>query len=272
MNIAISNLAWNGHEEPQIAKVITEHQVTGVEIAPTKLWPDLRAADEESIRAYRQWWEDRGIGVVALQSLLFGRPDLNLFADAATRLEMLGYLSHAIRIAALLGARVLVFGSPKNRQAGSLDRTVATDVAVDFFSSLGAIAHTHGVCVGLEPNPEAYGCDFVHTSQEALDLVKRVASPGIGVHLDTAILSMTNERFEDAVDECFEHLVHVHVSEPMLGAVGDGPINHQEMARALRASGYENWVSIEMRSGDTDNAKPVNRALDFVKKTYAVAA
>jgi D-psicose/D-tagatose/L-ribulose 3-epimerase len=273
MKIAISNIAWEAGETDRVAEIMASRQIAGVEIAPTKIWPDLSLADDSSIYACRDWWEMRGIRIVALQSLLFGRPDLNMFGTAEVRHSMLDYLGSAIRISALLGARVLVFGSPKNRQAGSMHPPAAMKAAVEFFSSLGAMAHASGVCIGLEPNPEVYGCDFIRTSQEALRLVKDVAHPGFRVHLDTAILQMSGERFEDAVEQCFDYLVHVHISEPMLSIVGEGHTNHLHMAHALRSFGYRNWVSIEMRSGSQGkNVASVERALDFAKRTYTHAA
>ncbi|MGH9631558.1 MAG: sugar phosphate isomerase/epimerase family protein [Bryobacteraceae bacterium] len=272
MKIAISNIAWEADENDRVAEIMSARRIKGVEIAPTKIWPDLAVVDDQRAIDLRESWTERGIRIVALQSLLFGRPDLTVFSAAGVRRSMLDYLSGVIRISSLLGAKVLVFGSPKNRQTGGLDPVAAMDIAVEFFSSLAAMAHASGVCIGLEPNPKEYGCDFVRTSQQALELVKRVANPGMGIHLDTAILAMTAEHFEDAVANCFDYLVHVHISEPMLGLVGEGPTDHSRMARALASSGYRNWVSIEMRSGwRTDNTISVERALDFVLQTYAGA-
>lgn len=269
MRIAISNLAWEQSENERIAEIMSAHNIEGVELAPTKMWPDLRIADVASILACRRWWEARGIRIVALQSLLFGRPDLKLFGSPEVRRKMLDYLGRAIEISARLGAHVLVFGSPKNRQAGDIHPVAAMETAAEFFSCLGTMAQAAGVCIALEPNPEIYGCDFIRTSQEALQLVKRVANPGFQLHLDTAILAMSGERFEDAVEQCLEHLVHVHISEPMLGVIGEGRTDHANMARALRSSGYRDWVSIEMRSGSqTNNSSCVDRALDFVARTY----
>jgi D-psicose/D-tagatose/L-ribulose 3-epimerase len=270
MKIAISNIAWESFENDRVAELLSARSVEGVEIAPTKIWPKLNAVDDKSIAYYRNWWERRGIRIVALQSLLFGRPDLNIFGGAEVRRSMLDYLCHAIRIASLLGARVLVFGSPKNRQAGELDAAAAIEVAAEFFYSLAVLGQDSGVYIGLEPNPAAYGCDFIRTSAEALNLVKLVAHPAFRVHLDAAILDMTGENFEEAVGNCADFLVHVHVSEPMLGVVGEGETDHARMAHALHSARYQGWVSIEMRSGwREDNTVSVARALDFTLQTYS---
>jgi D-psicose/D-tagatose/L-ribulose 3-epimerase len=270
MKIAISNIAWEASEEDRVARIMSARDVDGVEIAPTKIWPNLEQVGDDDVASYRMWWSYRGIRIVALQSLLFGRPDLNIFGTAEVRRRMLEYLNRVVGISAVLGAKVLVFGSPKNRRVGDMSPLAAMDVAVDFFSRLGALAEANGVCIGLEPNPEEYGCDFIRTSQEAREMVDRVAHPAFRVHLDTAILAMTGERFDEAVDRCFEHLAHVHISEPMLGIVGEGAVDHSQMSRALRSAGYSGWVSIEMRSGwRPDNTVSVERALDCVIETYA---
>jgi sugar phosphate isomerase/epimerase len=272
MKIAISNIAWESSENDRVAEIMVARKIHGVEIAPTKVWPDLSIADNERVIDYRRWWEGRSIRIVALQSLLFGRPELNLFGNADVRRRMLDHLSAAIRIASLVGAKVLVFGSPKNRRMGDLAPLAAVDLAVEFFSDLATMAHASGVTVGLEANPATYGCDFVCTSQQALHLVKRVAHPGFRIHLDTAILAMTGEIFEEALGACCEYLVHVHVSEPMLGVVGEGGVDHTRMARALRSIGYEQWLSIEMRSGSrVDNTIAVESALEFVNRIYGDA-
>src|ERR1700737_3690596 len=98
MKIAISNIAWDARENARVAEIMSARNIGGVEIAPTKIWPDLSLADDESIAACRNWWEVRGIRIVALQSLLFGRPDLNMFSTADIRRSMLEYLGTAIRI------------------------------------------------------------------------------------------------------------------------------------------------------------------------------
>ena len=55
---------------------------------------------------------DRGVSVVALQALLFGRPDLVLFESPERRSATLDYLEGVLRLASWLGAGPLVFGSP----------------------------------------------------------------------------------------------------------------------------------------------------------------
>ncbi|MNO09025.1 hypothetical protein D3C81_2319830 [compost metagenome] len=51
--------------------------------------------------------------------------------------------------------------------------------------------------------------------------------------------------------------------------MGTGQTKHKEMADVLRTLGYQNWVSIEMKSGlSSNNIQSVEKALAFALKTY----
>ena len=113
MKLSISNLAWSPAEDKDIAAVLQSFDVQGIELAPTKIWPDLTQVQDADLIAYRVFWQQQGIGIVALQSLLFGQPELVIFRDQETRAQMLTYLSRVMHIAAQLGAHILVFGSDR---------------------------------------------------------------------------------------------------------------------------------------------------------------
>ncbi|HMA24546.1 MAG TPA: TIM barrel protein, partial [Gemmatimonadaceae bacterium] len=163
MKLAVSNIAWDPTQDVEIAELLRREGVGGVEIAPTKWRERPLEASSSDIASYRRAWEDRGLPIVSMQSLLFGRPNLQLFGDARSRAEMLDYLRDVITLGAALGARSLVFGSPKNRLRHSLPVADASDIAESFFRAIGDHARNHGVIFCIEANPPAYGCDFVTT-------------------------------------------------------------------------------------------------------------
>jgi len=273
MKTAISNIAWNADEDEQACRVMLAHDLEGIEGAPTKVWQDPAEAEGSSVDSYRNYWIHRGIQVVAMQSLLFGRPELKLFADDVSRCDTILYLAKIIRIAARLGARVLVFGSPKNRFRGSVPEAEAMSIAIDFFSELGEIAHRFGVIVGMEPNPPQYGCDFVRTTGEALELIRRVDHPGFRLHLDSAILTMNGEDPDEAIRSGIEYLEHFHISEPDLAVIGTGRTDHARFATLLRNYNYQHWVSVEMRAGWTSpNTIAIDNALDLTRENYRAHA
>lgn len=270
MKIAVSNIAWTIDEEPAVAEKLQELGVKYVEIAPTKVWDDPTNVTAEQAREYMDWWKRYDIEVVAFQSMLFARPDLQLFSDNKMRSEMVEYLKKFIQLAGVMGAKRLVFGSPKNRQKNGLSEADASAIASKFFLELGEIADENNVILCIEPNAPEYSCDFVTNAEHGIELVKSVNNPGFGLHLDTACMSLAGDNMEKSITDGAPLLKHFHVSSPMLGQVEGRPdVDHQSAANALRRIGYNGYVSIEMRPGDEGtNVDRVQKAVNFVQKTY----
>lgn len=269
MNISISNIAWKNEEEPAVASLLQEMGVRGVDIAYTKRWRTPSDPTPAVLRQYRAFWENHGIAIIGMQSLIYGRPDLGLFSEPDVRGRMINYLIEVFRLAGALGARPLVFGSPQNRLKSELSDRAAQAIAVEFFGRLAAAAQREDVVLCIEPNPAAYGCDFVQTTAAALELVKRVDHPHFRLHLDTAIMTMNGEVIEDALESAIGVLAHVHISEPELGLVGEGVVDHARFADALRRLRYKGWLAIEMRRGShRSDLESVRKALAFSRKVY----
>jgi len=246
VKLAMSAIAWEPPEDEAAALILREHGFEGVELAPTKIFPRPDAATDAEVAACREAWERRGLRVVAMQALLFGRPELTVFGEARER--TLEYLSGVARLGARLGAGALVFGSPRNRARGALPAAEAWRSAVGFFRALGSAAAEAGTCVCIEPNPPRYGADFVTTSEEALRLVEEVASPGFGLHLDAACALLAGEDFPARLRKSAHVLRHVHLSEPDLAPVRKGGgLDLPAISAALRDVGYSGWISVEMK-------------------------
>ena len=248
MKLAISNIAWPRGEDEAAAELMRKAGVRGLEIAPTAVWPDPLTALASEVDAVREWWAERGIEVVALQALLFGHPELTVFGDEDVRSRTLDHLEGMMALAARLGARPLVFGSPKNRARGPIPVEEATGIATAFFLEAGKRAAAHGVVLCIEPNPIEYGCDFVNTTAEGIALTNAVAHPGFGLHLDAGALTLNQEPVAAAIVAAMPVLRHFHASEPGLTPVGSGSSDHASCAAALHAGGYDGWVSVEMRT------------------------
>lgn len=249
MKLAMSNIAWDVDDDDTIAVVFRVLGLHGVEIAPTKYWPDLTAIPAGDAARIAGLWKDRSLPITSFQALLYGRPDLKVFDDSHPRTA--AFLRDVLELAATLGARRLVFGSPKARQRGELPDDVVQQRALEFFGPLGDRAAELGVMLCLEPNPPAYACDWITTSEQGAAFVAAVDSPGFGLHVDTAGMHLAGEDpAAFAGRPC-----HVHFSAPQLGRVHrDAPIDYAAVASRLKADGYDGVVSIEMRPAGLEAA------------------
>lgn len=277
MKLAISNIAWNAPLEPRVADHLQALGVTGIEIAPSKVHPRPLEATDADLARYRDFWESRGISIVAMQALLFGTNDLHLFRDDASRKAMRDYLAGICRFAGQVGAPALVFGSPKNRLKGELTLSQAHDIAIPFFREIAAIADREGTWMCIEHNPPEYGADFVTTSSDALALVTAVAQPGFGLHLDTGGLTLAHET-SDTLARAGTWWRHFHISEPNLAPIGDPTApeasaideRHARYGKALKQSGYSGWISLEMKTLPDDSCLDrLTQAITFARQHYA---
>lgn len=270
MKLSISNIAWNnGYEQDEIFGVLRERRVRGVEVAPTKLWPDWVGAEASAARSARKLLSDAGFQVPALQAILYGKPELEVFAANDLVRKTLAHIEMVAAIAQGLGARVLVFGSPKNRNRGTLSDQRVRECALDFFRTAGDACAKHGTCLGLEPNPEEYECNFVTHWYEAAELVDAIAHPGVGLHLDTACIRLAGDDPADAVRSCAGKIAHFHISEPQLSHFTSPEVDHRAVGRALEETGYTGWVSIEMRRQEPA-VEQVADAVDLIRDWYPV--
>jgi len=268
MRLAVSNIAWPAELEDQALAILKRASIRGVEIAPTRWWPEWRGMNREDGRQAGLRLAELGFSVPALQAILFGKPECELFGTDLQRQELKDHLCLCADLAQLLGARSLVFGAPKNRELKGLSPEQAFDIARDFFSSVAPAYESRGVCLCMEANPKQYGCQFVTNSAEAAQLVRAVNSPGFRLHLDTACMHLAGEDIAAAMRANFDLVEHFHVSQPFLGPFQTPALEHLPLAAMLRDLGYKGWVSLEMR--ETEPAlENLTQAVHYLTETYS---
>lgn len=269
MRISISNLAWDVSEDVEILSLLKEFHVDAIDIAPGKYFPEPANATTADILAVKTWWQDQGVDIIGMQSLLFGTTGLNVFGPQEVQEKLLQHLANICRIGSILGATRLVFGSPRNRDCSGLSDTEAGRIAQTFFRKLGDIAADHGVIVCLEPNPVVYGANFMTTSNETYDVVTAIAHPNIKMQLDTGAVIINQEIIEDVVAQAKDVIGHVHLSEAQLATVGDTFNGHAALAEVLKTQLAAFPATIEMlATKDESHLVSIRRALSHVTSLY----
>ncbi|WP_455219916.1 sugar phosphate isomerase/epimerase family protein, partial [Kaarinaea lacus] len=226
-----------------------ELNIHGIEIAPTKIWPNWEGASQQNAEIYKKQMADQGFQIPAMQAILFGKPELQLF-DNDTHQSFLEHIRLVSDLAAGFGAKVLVFGAPKNRKRGQLATSAAIEIATEFLAKAGEICHANQCCLGLEHNPVEYGCDFVTNASDARQLVDIIKHPGVQLHIDSAGLYMCGGNISDVIKNV-SPFVHYHISEPMLEPIAGGVVDHKGAFRVLKEINYTSWYSIEMKQPKT---------------------
>lgn len=263
--LIVSSIAWPAAELDAALDHATSLGLDGVEIAPFSLFGtwNVSASDLDRLAAELR---ARGLRCLALQGILFRAESVELFASAESRAALAIQLQRVAAMAGRLGAQACVYGAPRQRDPANLSLEEARAIAMEFFHGVGSYFASEGSALAIEANARHYGCRFLTTTAEAATFVAQVATPGVGLQIDTGTI------FLEAEPPSVLHLaaplaVHAHVSEPDLSPLGTSGAAHEPVAAALRESGYRGAVSIEMRSGPAWRSA-VTQAVQLVRSTY----
>lgn len=260
MRLCISNIAWELTDDAAIFSLLKKYEINLLEIAPTKIWKDLTAVTKDEVLTYKKYLEKNGLSAYAFQSILFGKPQFQLFGSPSEREAVLTYCDKVFQIAFYLGVKIIVFGSPKNR----IISNSGADVSI--LKKIAVSAQKYNLLFCIEPNHPDYGCSFITNTNEGIELVKTINHPNFRLHLDSAIMHMNNESLSN-LSNAFPYLAHFHISEPWLSPV-PGVVNHMEFALKLTGLKYSNVASVEMKASGATSIQKVEEALRFVRETY----
>lgn len=243
MKLAASNIGWTADRDEQVLRHMAEHGFSGLEIAPTRVFPDAPYDQRERAARYASNLKDRyGLRVCSMQSIWYGQTR-RIAESGESRAFLLDYTRKAIRFADALHCGSLVFGCPRNRAY-----TRAEDIPIleDFLWQCAEAAMPYGVVIALEANPPMYHTNFVTTTGQAVALVKRLNHPALRLNLDLGTV-LANGETTDWIAEDGSLIHHVHISEPNLAPIQKRPA-HQALRDQLERIGYRGFLSIEMRA------------------------
>jgi sugar phosphate isomerase/epimerase len=267
VKLAISNIAWEPDALDEHLALVSRLGCQAIELAPSCVWPEPISATAKDRKALQDQLEHHHLHTMGLHALLFTRPDLTLFDNAGSRKATGEYLKELFKLCADLGGKILTFGSPRNRSVKGRDYKECLEIAAGFFESLMPSAAANNVVLCLE-FLSTKECDFITSSQEAFTLVEKVNSPHFGLHLDIKALIDSGENYREVFKKYASYTQHVHVGDPGLAPPGSTGIDHKPIGEALRDSGYDQYLSIEMRRGFGHSQEVVKQSIQYVKDCY----
>jgi sugar phosphate isomerase/epimerase len=261
MRLSISNIAWSPFQDKAVYEAMSKNGFTGLEIAPTRVFPDH---PYEELGSARRWAghlkKEYDFTISSIQSIWFGRQE-KLFGSDGERSILMDYTKKAIDFAAAVGCTNLVFGCPSNR---NIPENAKTDAALSFFNDLGTYAWDHGAVLSLEANPPIYNTNYINTTLSAIDLIKAVGSRGFRLNLDVGAMIYNGESVND-LEGSISFINHVHISEPWLEPVMERKL-HGELKAVLLHNGYQGYISIEMKN--TKKLDIIRQKISYVKEVF----
>jgi sugar phosphate isomerase/epimerase len=267
-SFAVSNIAWSAEEDEEACRILQATGIQLIEAAPLKLWPEGIPVSPGRIKVEKDRLKAFGLEISGFQALFFTKGHLNMF-DPETNGLLLEYFKQIIRLCSDAGGRYVVFGAPSNRKIPDGMASQQTfDVAAGFFGKSGDYALECGISIGIEPIPTNFGCNFLTTIDEVVDLVVSVSSPGVHLHLDTGEIAANHENIPDVIIKNSSLIRSLHISEPELGDFSVPWPGHNEMAMLLNDYCPSCIFSVEMKR-PAMGLNSLRNALGFVMDTYS---
>lgn len=233
---------WNADYRYYIDKV----KRIGYDILEFQAQPLLDMSDEDC-RAIKRYADDKGIDLSYSLGLSMDY-DVSS-ADDAVRAAGVRYLSDIVRKIAVMDGKLFSgvtyagWGIPREF-IDEAAKKARFDRSVDSMRKVMKVAESEGVTVCVEA-VNRFESPVINTAVEAIAYADAVASPNIGIHLDTYHMNIEENSLRDAILLVGKRLTHFHTGENNRNVPGRGHINWDEVFSALSEIGYKNAIVSE---------------------------
>ncbi len=155
-------------------------------------------------------------------------------------------------IAALTMARKLGATCLTTEPGGPIPKGMSRDAAMDLFvrglQEVLPHAESEGVTLLVEPEPSL----LIETASQFLDLAERISSEQFGLNFDVGHFYCVGDPLPETVER-LQHLTHhYHLEDIAASRVhehlipGEGAIDFDALIRAIRGTGYDGWLTVEL--------------------------
>lgn len=216
----------------------------GVELAPFTFAERVEQLDTGARFEIRRTAEQYGLRIVGLHMLLWSPAGMHAtHPDRAVREATAAYLAELARFCGELGGQVMVFGSPKQREAiPPLTPSEAAQIWLETLQPALRVCEQEGITLLLEPLPET---NVVQRLTEAVALVEQASHPNLRTMLDVKSALAETDDVPELIRQYASWIAHVHLNDSNLRAPGFGETDFAPILHALREVGYQGWASLE---------------------------
>ncbi len=183
--------------------------------------------------------------------------------DPSVRRRAREFAASLIAVAGELGAPAII-GSMQGRCDGGLNRAQALDWLRESLEDLGEQSARHNQVLLFEPI-NRYETDVFTRQGQAAEFLRALKSRNIRLLCDLFHMNMEERSISDALREAGTLVGHVHWADSNRQAMGMGHTDVAPIMAALRAIGYDGYLSAEVLPLP-DSAAAARQSLDNFRR------
>jgi len=239
MNLAVSNFAWDYDESQKTFNYFNKIGINNVELVLTKYksWVEL---NDIEILKYKNELNSFNVNPLSIQSLFYNVPCTIEDDDV-----IINHFKKLIDYSEVLGTTVLVFGSPSLRKKVNNFEYHLSKI----FKEVDEYLASKNVTVVIEPNTSSYGGEFFITVSEIVRFIEENGLRNIKTMIDTHNILLEKGKPLIDIEEYFNYIYHVHISEPGLSCIKHYSF-HMDFSKKLKEVGYEKIITYEVNKCD----------------------
>ena len=270
MKFAICNEIFQGWKIEDTLPYISRLGYQGVEIAPFTLANSVTEISSGERNRIRDLAAAQGIEVAGIHWVLVKPEGLYInHPDAALRKRTAAYFRDLVDFCADLGGKVMVVGSPKQRNiVPNVTQEQAWDWALNTFGEAVKQAEQRGVTICFEPLAPSE-TNFINTAADAIKFIERIPSTHFKIILDVKAMCSESKPIPQIIDESWPHFAHFHANDKNLKGPGFGEVDFRPIAAALKKVGYKGYVSVEVFTFEEGAEAIASRSLEYLRSTFA---
>ncbi|MDH7569261.1 MAG: sugar phosphate isomerase/epimerase family protein [Armatimonadota bacterium] len=267
MKFAICNEMFQGWKIDDVLRYAAGLGYAAVEVAPFTLADNVEEVSASERRRIRDAAAALGLEIAGIHWVLVSPKGLYINCpDAAVRARTARYFVALTRFCADLGGRVMVVGSPKQRDVmEGVSFEQAWEWAAETFRPAVKEAEERGVVICFEPLAPVE-TNFINTAADAIRFVQQVPSPAFQIILDVKAMSAESKPIPQIIRESAGRFAHFHANDPNLKGPGMGEMDFVPIFRALKEVGYDGYVSVEVFDFTDGPETIASRSLQYMKQ------
>ena len=256
---------WN--DIARTVNFVRETGYDGLEIAPFTFAPYVTDIDQAMRAEIVKRAAEADLDLLGIHWVFVGPQGVHLtHPDPEVRRFTATYLKDLVNFCGDIGGRVIVFGSPKQR---NVEEGVTYDQAFGYaqtiFEEAMPVCEAREVTICIEPLTHME-TNFLQSAAEAVTLVDAVCHPNFQLILDTKAMAFEQDDRATLIRRYADKMKHYHANDENLNGPGFGDVDFAPIFSALKEIQYTGYVSVEVFNFDPGPETIARKSLEYMKQ------